>query len=54
MAAAGGGVACGGGPSKHGAGVVSWFNAGRGFGFISADAGGPDVFVHESSIFSSG
>jgi len=34
-------------------GIVKWFNAEKGFGFIQQEKG-PDVFVHYSNISSTG
>ena len=34
----------------HMTGSVKWFNASKGYGFLTADEGGEDIFVHFSEI----
>jgi CspA family cold shock protein len=41
-------------PTIEDFGTVKWFNNAKGFGFIVADRGGKDIFVHASALQRSG
>ena len=35
-------------------GLVKWYSAEKGFGFVGINGGGKDVFIHSSVVVSSG
>ncbi|MCO6159561.1 cold-shock protein [Asaia lannensis NBRC 102526] len=35
-------------------GIVKWYNATKGFGFITPENGGKDIFIHASALERSG
>ena len=36
--------------AQEGLGVVKWYNATKGFGFVTPDAGGEELFLHRSAL----
>ena len=37
-------------PSKQASGQIKWFDPGKGFGFVVADMGGPDILLHANVL----
>ena len=35
---------------SHATGTVRWFDTAKGHGFVTCDGGGPDCFLHQSTI----
>jgi CspA family cold shock protein len=42
------------GPEAELTGIVKWFKSDKGFGFVTPDDGGRDVFVHRSVMIAAG
>lgn len=42
------------GPAREGSGTVKWYNATKGFGFITPDEGGEEVFLHRTVLEQAG
>jgi CspA family cold shock protein len=42
------------GPESEMTGIVKWFKSDKGFGFVTPDDGGRDVFVHRSVMIAAG
>ncbi len=41
-------------PAREGSGTVKWYNATKGFGFITPDEGGEEVFLHRTVLEQAG
>ncbi|KQO60772.1 MULTISPECIES: cold-shock protein [unclassified Methylobacterium] len=52
--AGGGGGRFASGPSVEMSGTVKWYDPAKGFGFVSVNDGGKDVFVHRSALSRAG
>jgi CspA family cold shock protein len=42
------------GPEVEMTGIVKWFKADKGFGFVTPDDGGRDIFVHRTVVLRAG